>query len=306
MSSQSGLTILGCNSSIPGIDRMCTCQILQAGGNLYMIDCGEGSQLQLSRFGISRNKIKAIFISHFHGDHLYGLPGLLTSYMHFSRRDDLQIIGPKGLKDYLDSVFRVSEAHFDFKIVVTETMTEHSELVYEDSQIRVHNFELKHRIPTQGFVFEGQVKERNIIRENIQAYRLSMEEIIQLKNHQTIHRGDISISPDDVCHPEKKIGKYVFMSDTSYMAEIPAIIYDADILYHEATYLQDMVEKAAQRGHSTAMEAAKTAMKSRAGQLILGHYSNRYADLNPFLTEAGRIFENSHLAEDGKFFPLSL
>ncbi|MCB0647141.1 MAG: ribonuclease Z [Saprospiraceae bacterium] len=301
---KSGLTILGSNSSIPNFNRMCTSHIFQVENSLYMIDCGEGTQLQLTKFGISRNKIKAIFISHFHGDHLYGLPGLLTSYMHFSRTEPLLIVGPKGLKKWLDCTFEISQAYFDFEIEILETDTKVGTEVYKDDKVRVETFELFHRIPTQGYVFTELEKELKIRKEKISEYQLSVDEIIKLKRGETIDREEISIKPEDACFPKERPGKYVFMSDTIPLESIPESCMDANLLYHEATYLHDMKEKAIERGHSTSIHAALTAQKANARQLILGHFSSRYLETDPFLAEAKTVFDNTFLAEDGQFYPL--
>ena len=300
----SGLTILGSNSSIPNFNRMCTSHIFQVDNALYMIDCGEGTQLQLTKFGISRNKIKAIFISHFHGDHLYGLPGLLTSYMHFSRTEPLLIVGPKGLKKWLDCTFEISQAYFDFEIEIIETDAKVSTQVYKDEKVQVETFELFHRIPTQGYVFTELEKELKIRKEKISEYQLSVDEIIKLKRGESIDRADVSIKSEDACYPKEKPGKYVFMSDTMPLENIPKSCMDANLFYHEATYLHDMKEKAIERGHSTSIHAALAAQKANARQLILGHFSSRYLETDMFLTEAKTVFENTLLAEDGQFYPL--
>ena len=269
-----------------------------------MIDCGEGTQLQLSRFGISRNKIKAIFISHFHGDHLYGLPGLLTSYMHFSRQEPLTIVGPIGLKKWLDVTFEISKIHivFDLKIIETDTST--SAIVFEDQWITAHNFELHHRIPTQGYVLIEKEKDRNILKEKIDEYNLGVQEILELKHgNEVLVKGKL-ISPDMACAPKMKPVKYVFMSDTTPLNEIPEIAYQPDLLYHEATYLHEMADKAIERGHSTSIHAAETAVKIGAQKLVIGHFSNRYTDLSDFEREAKQVFEHTQLAEDGKSFEI--
>ena len=301
---KNGLTILGSNSSIPNFDRMCTSHILQFDNSLYMIDCGEGTQLQLTRYSIPRNKIKAIFISHFHGDHLYGLPGLLSSYMHFSRKEPLLIVGPIGLKKWLECTFDITQAFFDFDIKILETDTKCSTLVYSDDKVKVETFELFHRIPTQGYVFTEVEKELKIRKDKIVEYQLKVDEIIDLKSGKFIKRTDIILYPEDVCYPKESPCKYVFMSDTTPLEKIPDLCLNANLFYHEATYLHEMADKALERGHSTSIHAALTAKKANAQKLILGHFSSRYTETTTFLMEAKTVFENTFLAEDGQFYPL--
>lgn len=295
------LTILGSNSSYPFNGRMCTSQIVRADQNLYMIDCGEGTQLQLSKFGVSRNKIKAIFISHFHGDHLYGLPGVLTSYMHFERRDPLLVIGPVGLKKYLSTVFEVSQVYLQFELTIIETNWETSGLIYEDQKVIVYNFPLTHRIPTQGFVFISKENERNIIPEKIKEFSLTHLQLKKIKLGETvITQSGRALSPHDVCYPPTPSRKYVFVSDTSPLEHFPQIVMNADLFYHEATYLKNLESLAISRGHSTSVHAARAAQEVCAKKLILGHFSSRYLVLDDFLEESKPIFENSNLALDGE------
>jgi len=266
-----------------------------------MIDCGEGTQIQLSKYGIQRNKIKAIFLSHFHGDHLYGLPGVITSYMHFGRKEPLHIFGPVGLKKYIEAIFEVSNVYLQFELILIETIWDVPGLIYEDQQLQVFNFPLDHRIPTQGFIFKTKEPHRNIITENIQKFGLTHEEIKELKCGNTIIKSDgKKVTPDDVCHPPKPICTYVFASDTKPISNFPELAYGCNLLYHEATYLADLETLAIERGHSTSTHAATAAKSLQAKKLILGHYSSRYDDLGPFLTESKLVFENTFLAIDGE------
>ena len=299
------LTILGSNSSYPSNGRMSTSQILSANRHLYMIDCGEGTQLQLTKYGISRNKIKAIFISHFHGDHLYGLPGLLTSYMHFDRKTPLSIYGPFGLKKYLNTVFEISEVHLQFPLDIVETDWKTSSVIYEDESIIVKNFPMIHRIPTQGFTITNKISSLNIIPEKIVEYGLNHLQIKELKNNQavTLENGK-KITPQMTCFPAEASKKYVYMSDTSPIEELDDCILDCDLLYHESTYLNEMAELAINRGHSTAVHAAQTAIKANAKSLLLGHFSSRYLSLDLFLEQSTTIFPNTRLAIDGDTYPI--
>ena len=295
------LTILGSNSSYPFHGRMCTSQILRVDQNLYMIDCGEGTQIQLSKFSIQRNKIKTIFLSHFHGDHLYGLPGMITSYMHFGRKEPLHIFGPAGLKKYLETVFEVSNVYLQFELILIETVWDVSGLIFEDQHLQVFNFPLDHRIPTQGFIFKTKETNRNIIPEKIQEFGLTHQEIKELKAGNTIVTSNgITVTTENACFPPKPDCTYVFASDTKPISNFPELAYDCNLLYHEATYLADLETLAIERGHSTSTHAATAAKEIRAKKLMLGHFSSRYDNLNPFLAESKLVFENTILAIDGE------
>lgn len=301
------LTVLGTNSSYPANDRMLSSQVLTIGSNKYLIDCGEGTQMQLAKFKIKRTSIGAIFISHLHGDHLYGLPGLITSFSHFERTQPLTIYGPVGIKRYLDTTFDISQARIGFKLTIHETDTEVSKAIFEDNRVTVFNFPLSHRIPTQGFVFEEKVPYLPIIAAKIEEYGLDYNEIRILKKGVSVHReSGMTILPEHVCNPKPKARKYVYMSDTSYLNQFPDVCKNADLLYHETTYLDALQEIALERGHSTSMEAARVAKNLNADRLLFGHFSSRYKDVSEFETECRTIFPNSHAAVEGKTYEINI
>lgn len=306
MASKFEVTILGCNSSHPTLDRMLTSQLLNINGSSYLIDCGEGTQTQMSKFKVKRNNIKAVFISHFHGDHLYGLPGFITSFLHFSRTKPLLVFGPEGLKRYLDTVFEISHVHLDFELIIIETDVNKSSIIYSDELIEVHNFALSHRIPTQGFYFKEKLNEYQIKNEAIPKYNLNFEEIRTLKSGKDIKRNDeITITVDETCLPPPIPRSYAFMSDTSPLDKIPTCLVDVGVLYHETTYLHDLAEISIERGHSTTLQAANFAKKINCRTLIVGHYSSRYSEIKLFEAECRPIFENTIAAYDGMKLDIS-
>ncbi len=294
------LTILGTSSSQPAFGRFPTCQILQCGNNMYMIDCGEASQIQLSKFNIKRSKIKVIFISHLHGDHIYGLPGVITSFMHYNRKDDLTIIGPHGIQYYVEASLAASQAHIGFTINFKEYDTTVSQQVHSDEKLSVMSVPLNHGIPTMGFLFKENVHYRKLDKSKIEFWNLDFEEMKLLKSGQDISREDgTKIYVNEVCLPKNEPVTYAFISDTKYDESIIDYVQNVDVLYHETTYLHDMDLEALQRFHSTSTQAATIAKMANAGKLITGHYSSRYKSLHEFEEECKSVFENTILGMEG-------
>jgi ribonuclease Z len=294
------LTILGTSSSQPAFGRFPTCQILQCGNNLYMIDCGEGSQIQLSKYSIKRAKIKVIFISHMHGDHVYGLPGVITSFMHYNRKDELIIVGPNGIKLFVDSCLAASQAHLGFPLTIQEFDTTSSQTLYSDTAVNVSSIPLYHGIPTMGFLFTEIVNYRRLNKAFISSLQLSHDEMKDLKKGIDVHRPDGKIvRSEDACLPINLPMKYAFLSDTSYNESVVPIIQNATVIYHETTYLQDMESEASARFHSTTLQAATIAKKANVGKLICGHYSSRYKSIDAFEQECRSIFTESYLGYEG-------
>lgn len=298
------LTILGCNSAIPTIERFTTAQVLQSESKGYIIDCGEGIQIRLNELKIKRSKISEVFISHLHGDHFFGLPGLLTSFNLSGRTQPLHIFGPKGLMQYVQTLKDIGSFYLNYELMINELDAEKYQIIFEDEQFEVYSLPLKHRVPTTGFVFKEKEKAPNIIPWKIQKHLLTVEEILSLKGGNKVVRnsGEILI-PEEFTAIKTKPRTYAYCSDTIYDESLIPFIEGADLLYHESTYLHELKDKAHERMHSTSKEAALIAKKANVKKLILGHYSMRYKNIQLLVDEAKEIFENVEPAFDGKSIP---
>ncbi|MDN5199722.1 ribonuclease Z [Fulvivirgaceae bacterium BMA10] len=295
------LQILGANSAKPAYDRNQTAQILTVQNDLFLIDCGEGTQLQLNKYRIKINRIRHIFISHLHGDHYYGLIGLLST-MHLQRRTtELYLYGPPGLSEILALQFKYSDTVLNYKLHFREIETEKKYIIFENDNITVETIPLTHRIPCAGFLFREKTKPMNLIKEKVNN-KFSLADIATLKQGKDIvdENGTVVHKNRDYTHPAKKCRSYAYCSDTRYNEGIVDQIKDVDLLYHEATFLSEREERAGETYHSTAGQAASIAQKANVGTLIIGHYSSRYKDLSPFLDEAKLIYNNTMLAIEGE------
>lgn len=291
------LTILGFNSAIPTVNTSPTAQLLQVDERHFLIDCGEGTQVQLRKAKARFSKINHIFISHLHGDHCFGLPGLIASFRLLGRENPLHVYGPKGIKQMLETIFTITETHRGFEVVYHELEQNISEKIYEDSRVEVHTIPLKHRIYCNGYLFKEKPRERHLNMAEISKYK----EIETCDYHHIKAGKDFTLSDGFVLKNEKlTVGpaapvSYAFCSDTQYLESIIPIIKNVTVLYHEATFLHELKEMAVYTGHTTAKEAAQIAQKADVGKLILGHFSNRYHDLSVFTEEARQIFPNTFL-----------
>ena len=294
------LTILGTNAAMPAHGRITSSQVIENEQYAYLIDCGEGTQIRLSEYKIKRNRIKAIFISHLHGDHLFGLPGVITSFFHFNRASELTIVGPVGIKEYVTTVLRLSEAHMSFPLAFIEHNALSKELLYQDSKVEVYAFPLNHRITTNGYLFKTKTRPPNLDKSKIEEFDLSITEIKQLKSSKDVHRpsGEVLMAEDFLIRNQKSVS-YAYCSDTRYDESIIPYIKSVNLLYHEATYDHSLAEKAKERGHSTSLEAARIAKAAGADQLLIGHFSSKYRYPNELLEEARREYEFTDLAYDG-------
>lgn len=297
--------ILGANSAIPSNNRFPTSQLVSYHNSSYLIDCGEGTQMRMSEHKVKRSKIGQIFISHLHGDHIFGLPGLITSFSLQGRVDDLTIYGPVGIKKFLDTVIEVSESHLTYNLHINEVIPDQHKKIFEDQHLIVYSFPLKHRIATSGYRFEEKRSKINIDPVAIEEHSLTGSQIKELKdggilldyNGSPLSISDISLAP-------KPRRSYSYCSDTIYDESIIASVKGSSCLYHEATYMDDMKAQAKERMHSTTVEAAQIASLSGVNQLIIGHYSSRYRDLQPLLHEAQTIFPKTALAIEGQTFEI--
>ena len=297
------LNILGCYSATPRTFTNPTSQVLEINNHLFLIDCGEGTQVQLRKHKIKFNRIKHIFISHLHGDHFFGLVGLISTMRLLTREADLHIHAPKGLKEVITLQMKLSNSWTNFNLIFHELNSLDSELIFEDKKVEVYTIPLDHRVYTNGFLFKEKEGERKldmnaVLNANIDvAYYRKLKQGFDVENQagKLIKNETVTLAPE-------KSKSYAFCSDTAYKQAIVNIIKDVDVLYHESTFLEQHAHLAPKTKHSTAKEAARIAKQANVGTLILGHYSTRYDDLNVFKTEAQEVFENIELADDGKTF----
>jgi ribonuclease Z len=294
------VNILGCSAATPTLKSNTTSQLLNIHDKLFLVDCGEGTQIQLRKFKFKFQRISNIFISHLHGDHYLGLFGLMSSMHLLGRTKTLHIYGPPELHALIDLNIKVSQSYLRYKYEFHPTETKKPELIYEDNTILVHSLPLNHRIPTTGFVFVEKVKKNRIVKAKIHEHELSIEEILKLKNGDDVFReGGETIYSKNCTLPPFPPRKFAFMSDTAPLTKGLELLENTDLLYHESTFLNDKIDRAKDTFHSTAEQAALVAKNSNVKKLCLGHFSNRYTERSLFLDEAKPHFENCILASDG-------
>ena len=299
------LTILGCYSATPRISAHTTSQVLESRGHTFLIDCGEGTQMELRKHKVKFNQIKHIFISHLHGDHCFGLIGLISTFRLLNREAELHIYGPKGIKDVIMLQLKLSKSWIDFKLVFHELTSFDSELIFEDDKIAINTIPLDHRVYTNGFLFKEKAFDRKLLIDKAEEKHIDVAYYRKLKQGADVlnTKGEL-ISNADVTIEGVPSKSYAFCSDTAYREDIVPIINNADVLYHESTFLEAHASLCAKTKHSTAKQAAEIAKKANVGTLILGHYSSRYNTLDDFKTEAQTVFDRVELAEDGKIFQI--
>ena len=297
------LNILGCYSATPRTFTNPTSQVLEIKNHLFLIDCGEGTQVQLRKHKIKFNRIKHIFISHLHGDHFFGLVGLISTFRLLGREADLHIHAPKGLKEVIVLQMKLAQSWTNYNLYFHELTSTSSELIFEDEKVEVHTIPLDHRIYTNGFLFKEKIGERKldmnaVLNEDIDvAYYRKLKQGADVPNI----KGEI-VNNETVTLPAPPPKSYAFCSDTAYKEDIVPIIKNVTALYHESTFLEQHKKLAAPTKHSTAVQAATIAKLANVEQLILGHYSTRYNNLEDFKKEAQTVFNNVEVADDGKVF----
>jgi ribonuclease Z len=300
------LTILGSNSAVPAFGRHPSCQVINHNNQKYMIDCGEGAQFQLSKYKVKRGNINHIFISHLHGDHYFGLVGLVNSFRLNGRKDDLHIYGPPKLIDIILIQVDVFSPEFGYKVHFHPLNYGESELIFENDYLLVYTIPLVHKTETNGFLFKEKVKPRKIIREKILEYDIPRHLIADIRfGADLVIDRKLIAKNEELTEPGKPSFSYAYCSDTVYNPDLASIIKDVTVLYHEATFMHDFEDKAAERYHSTTIQAAKIAEMSGAGKLLLGHFSARHYDLQPFQDEARTVFSETYLALEGTTFNIS-
>jgi ribonuclease Z len=297
------LTILGNNSAIPAFDRNPTAQVLQTQDESYLIDCGEGTQMQLAKYKIKRSKLTRIFISHLHGDHYYGLIGLLTSMGLLGRTQDLHVHAPEPLGEILNLQLNVADTHLPYKLHFHPLKAEGT--IVADKKLTVECFPVKHRIECWGFLFREKKNPRKVNAERAAIYEIpaAFYDKLQQGFDYVTKKGDI-VPNDEVTIAASKPKSYAFCADTIFDETLADKVREVDLLYHEATYLKDLHERAASRFHSTTHQAASIAKLGNVKKLLLGHFSSKYETLEEFLPEACEVFENTELALEGACYKI--
>jgi ribonuclease Z len=295
------VTILGNNSAIPAYNRHPTAQVVTLNDELFLIDCGEGTQMQMAKYKIRRSKINHIFISHLHGDHYFGLIGLLTSMGLMGRTEPLHLFATAGLNDIINLQLQVAATALPF--VLHFHPLEKEGILIDNKKFSVECFSTQHRIPCWGFIIKEKKQPRKIDKETIHQYEIPAAFYNQLKNGEDYTTKDgVVIKNETVTIANTTARSYAFCADTIYNENIIPHISNATLLYHEATYLQDLHERAAARFHCTTVQAASIAQKANAGKLLIGHFSSKYEELDLFLEEAQTVFTNTELAIEGVTF----
>lgn len=299
------LTILGCYAATPRTLSNPTSQVLEIKNRFFLIDCAEGTQVQLRKSKVKFSKINHIFISHLHGDHFYGLIGLISTFMLLNRESDLHVYGPKGIKEIILLQLRASGSFTGYNLYFHELESKSSEIIFEDDRVVVKTIPLNHRIYTNGFLFQEKNIERKLNIEAVENYNIDKVYYNKIKYGGDITLDDGTVIPNSELSFDPQVSKsYAYCSDTMYDESIIPIVENVDYLYHESTFLESEAHLSERTMHSTAKEAATIALKANVKNLILGHYSTRYGNINLFKSEAETIFPNVHLADDGKEFDM--
>ncbi|GAA3582916.1 ribonuclease Z [Snuella lapsa] len=297
------LSILGCYSATPRALTNTTSQVLEINNHMFLIDCGEGTQVQLRKHKIKFNRIKHVFISHLHGDHFFGLVGLISTFRLLTREADLHVYGPKGIKEIVTLQMKLADSWTNYKLIFHELSSNESQLVFEDDSVEVYTIPLDHRVYTNGYLFKEKPGERKLDVNAVEQANINVAYYRKLKQgFDVVNEDGVLIDHEKVTSPPEPPMSYAFCSDTAYKEDIVTIIKNVDVLYHESTFLEKHAKLAPKTKHSTAKQAATIAKKANAGMLLLGHYSTRYDSLEAFKVEAQEIFKPVALCDDGKTF----
>ena len=299
------INILGCGSALPTTRHLATSQIVDLRDKLYMIDCGEGTQVQMRRMRVRFGRLAHIFISHLHGDHCFGLPGLISTLGMLGRTGELVVHGPKEVETYLRPVMDLFCGGMEFEVRFNPVDTRSHSLVMEDRSLSVYSIPLKHRIPTCGYLFAEKPKEAHIIREMTDFYQVPVRCMKDIKQGQDYVTPEGEVVPNSrLTRPAAPPKRYAFCSDTAYNRSIIPIIEGADLLYHEATFAECDLARAKETFHSTARQAAEIARDAHVKRLVIGHYSARYEDLSELHREAEAVFPGTILGNEGTVIPV--
>jgi ribonuclease Z len=292
------VTILGNNSAVPAFDRHPTSQVVTLGGDNYLVDCGEGTQIQMINYKIRRSRISHIFISHLHGDHYFGLVGLINSFSLLSHQQELHVFGPSPLQEIIEMQMRVADTKLCYPLYF-HTISGPATLV-DDDQIEIKCFPTQHRIECYGFSFREKKKPRKLILESVRENNIPLHFYENLKNGEDFITSGGEVIRNEWLTTEAAKGKtYAFCADTRYNEGMIEHIKDADLIYHETTYLDHLRDRAFERFHTTTKQAALIAQKAGVKKLLIGHFSSKYDTLEEFEAEAREVFPNTELALEG-------
>lgn len=293
------LTVLGTSAAVPTPQRFCSGLVLQTETTGVLVDCGEGTQLRLMDAGISMNKCKLILISHLHGDHYFGLPGLLSSLSLNGRTKPLSIVSPLHLRPRLEAMLELDRFDLSYELnFITFEATEFGHLM-DIGDLEVHAFPLQHRVPTNGYLLREKARQANIRKEKIEEYEIPWPAIPAIKSGGDFTMPDGRLIPHaELTIPAAPPRSFAYCSDTVHFPELADYVRGVNLLYHEATFLHDMVDDALKKGHSTAHQAALTARDAGVGRLIMGHFSTRYESVQEHEAEARKVFPNADAARD--------
>ena len=297
------VTILGNSSAKPSASGHPSAQVVNVNEQYFLVDAGEGVQRQMARCGISALKLRAVFISHLHGDHLYGLFPLLSTLGLYGRRTPLRIYAPRPFGEMLEAFLRLCESNLPYTPEWVEVDTTKHQIIFENDTTEVWTLPLRHRIPTAGYLFRQKEPALNVKKYAIERYGLSVQQIVQAKRGEDVELESGEVLPNEVLtYRPYGVLSYAYCSDTNYSARLAGMVAGVDMLYHEATYAADMRRTAKERGHATTADAAKVAKMADAGRLLIGHFSSRYKDLSQLLNEAREIFPSTDIAREGETF----
>jgi ribonuclease Z len=294
------LTVLGSSSAIPTVDKNPTAQLLNANERFFLIDCAEGTQVQLRKYKIKFHKINRIFISHLHGDHYFGLIGLISSMHLLGREKELHIYAHPKLKDIIDIQLSAANTELCYPFFFHPLFPEKDAVLFEDKKIKISTFPLKHGIECNGFLFEEKRSARKILKEKIKEYNIPIDKIKGIKNGLDFFtEEDVKILNEELTIENTGSISYAFCSDTKYNEDLLKKVKGVTLLYHEATFMQDRKSRAEQTNHSTTIDAATIAKKANVKHLMIGHFSQRYKSSEDLLKETKTVFKNTIVAEQG-------
>lgn len=299
------LTILGSGSALPTRDNFPTAQLFDIREKQFLIDCGEGTQIRLRQMGLKLNRLGHIFISHLHGDHCFGLLGLISTLGMLNRTADLYIHGPVGIRDLFEPQLAFFCAESPFRICFEEFDARQSTVIYDDRSLSVTSLPLRHRVPCAGFLFREKPGYRHLLREWIDYYKIPVAQLNLIRQGADFVNAEGEIIPNErLTAPPNPVVSYAYCSDTAYNENLIPLLQGVDLLYHEATFADSEQKRARQTMHSTAREAATIASKAGVGKLLIGHYSARYHNKELLLDEARQVFENTELTHDMQTFAI--